>query len=68
MSNGIQLKVFSQDITVPSITKFSLKINSQKFLSNLPGANELTGNARNQDINSKGTDGCAKHNPGPSKS
>ena len=32
----------SQDITLRYITEFSLKITSVNFLTNLPGANELT--------------------------
>ena len=36
----IQLRGISQDITQPSITKFSLKITYPKFHLNLPGANE----------------------------
>ena len=33
---------FTRDITQPSITKFTLKINNLKSNQNLPGANELT--------------------------
>ena len=40
-SSGIRLRAILQDISQPPVTVISLKIASQKFCSNLPGANEL---------------------------
>ena len=40
-SIDINLRTILQEMPQPSITKFSLKIIYLKFLSNLPGANEL---------------------------
>ena len=42
MSSDIYLRAISQDITELSITKINLKSANLKFLSNLPGINELT--------------------------
>ena len=41
MSNDIHLRTISQEIPQPSITEEYLNINSLKFHSNAPGANEL---------------------------
>ena len=40
--SSIHLRVISQEMPQPSITKICLKITCLKFNSNLPGANELT--------------------------
>ena len=41
-ANNIHLRAISQDLPQPSVTKFSLKINYQKFYLNLQAANKLT--------------------------
>ena len=40
-SSDIHIRVISQEMPQPSITKIHLKIAYQKFHSNSPGANEL---------------------------
>ena len=40
-SSEIHLRAISHKIPQPLITKISMKITYLKFLSNLPGANEL---------------------------
>ena len=43
-SCGVHVRTISQEIPLPSITKISLRITSLKFISNIPGANELNFN------------------------